>query len=111
MRDVNSPDGCSYRVTIQTGNSDESQLQYLGKLKSKFGKGYRMEIYDGPVCLISVPISTRGSITYVPIMVRTNTKLQMTDEYRRHLRMSLDRHQILLNQLHMHSYTGLFMDN
>lgn len=109
--DVNSPEGCSYRTTIRIGNSNENQPQYLGKLKSKFGKGYRMEIYNDSVCLISIPVPTQGLVNYVPIMVRTNTTLQMTTEYRRYLRMSLDRRQILLNQLHMRSYTGPFLDN
>lgn len=111
MCDADSPEGCSFRATIQIGKSDENRLQYLGKLKSKFGKGYRMEIYNGPVCLISIPVPTLGLISYVPIMARTNSVLQMTDEYRRYLRMSPDQRKIILKKLHLRNYTGLFMGN
>lgn len=111
IRDTKSPKGCSYQTTIRTGNSEENQWQYVGKMKSKFGKGYRMEIYNDSVCLLSIPVPTQGYTTYVPIMVRTNTVLNMTDEYRRYLRMSPDRRKVLLSQLHLHNYTGPFMDN
>lgn len=111
MRDADSPEGCSYRVSFRTGSSDEDHLQYLGKLRSKFGKGYRMEIYDEPECLLSISVPTRGMITYVPIMRQTTPSLNMTDEYRRYLKMSPDRRAFVLRDLHMRNYTGPFMDN
>lgn len=111
MRDAGSPEGCSYQTTIRIENSDDNQWQYLGKLKRKFGKGYRMEIYDGSVCILSIPVPTQDLITHAPIMVRTNTRFNMTKEFRRYLHLSPDRRKVLLSQLYLHNYTGPFLDN
>ena len=68
LRSRHSPDGYTYSVIFTTqvgGNIKEP----LGRWRSDFGKGYRMEVYWEGARIFSDTIPTRGTLYYYPVGV------------------------------------------
>lgn len=70
LRNSSSPDGFSYSFTFISYKSDELQTIEIGRWKGKFGKNYKIEIYDDTGLIYKDKVQTRGLISHVPIIGR-----------------------------------------
>lgn len=68
LRNKLSSEQYSYTVTFNTKKTGISSVLELTDWKGKFGKGYRMEIYEEGRRLCTVRIPTRGRIRHEPIL-------------------------------------------
>ncbi len=103
MRDSESPNGCTRRITFNTGTVSKTLEQPLGALKAKFGKGYRMEIYCDGNQLLSIPVPTQGEMLHVPICHRTSFSFNQKNPKNSSLPSDL---KAMFNILYQRNYTG-----
>ena len=101
MTNSYSPKGFSYSISFKTGDIVDEIEQNLGNWEAKFGKGYKLEIYNNTKLLASIDIPTRGVLTYIPIVARMDGGHSITLPH-------INKKQSVYRNLYKRGYTGPF---